>query len=67
MVANDLATITEYYYVDRVKSGKYYAIPKKLRTLIFKFEKILSVIERELDRKYFGIDYDKWKPANLLK
>ena len=58
VVAGDMAAIRECYYIDRVRSGEYYAVPKELKTLSFKFDEILLVIERELDRKYFGINYD---------
>lgn len=57
-VADNTATVTECYYVDRVKGGKYYAAPKMLKTLKFAMDRILDVIANELDRKYFGINYN---------
>ena len=48
--------IDKYYYIDRRKGNKYYAIPKKMSTLDFEYSDLLLVFERELDRKYYGVE-----------
>lgn len=48
--------ITECYYVDRIKEGQYYAVPKRLVTLTFPYGDILSVIKTELDKDFPGIE-----------
>lgn len=58
MILNGAVTVTNYYYIDREKCGNYYAIPKKLKTVNFKLNEMLAVIAGELDRKYYGIDFN---------
>ena len=48
--------IKQCYYLDRIRGGEYYAVPKKLVTRSFDYSKMLHVIAAELDRKYYGID-----------
>lgn len=50
------ASIIECYYLDRVRSGEYYASPQKLVTRDFSYNEMLDVIASELDRKYFGAE-----------
>jgi len=45
------------YYIDRVRSGEYYAAPQKLTTRIFTDNEILSVVSTQLDRYYFGLEF----------
>lgn len=49
--------VRECYYLDRIRSGKYYAAPQKLVTREFKQSDIINVIATELDRQYYGIEY----------
>ena len=44
------------YYLDRVTHGRYETIPKKFKTHIFSYDDLLSIIERDLDRTYYGIE-----------
>lgn len=48
--------ITSYYYIDRIRGGKYYAVPQKLITLDFNYSNILTIIRQELDRQYSGVE-----------
>ena len=48
--------IAECYYVDRVRNGKFYAVPQKLISKTFTYNELLTVIEHELNRKYYGIE-----------
>lgn len=54
--SNNILSVINCYYLDRIKGGKYYSSPKKLITTNFGFNEILDVIASELDRKYFGIE-----------
>lgn len=49
-------SIRQCYYIDRIRSGKYYSAPKKLITKHFHYSDMLKVIANELDRKYYDID-----------
>lgn len=51
--------ITDHYYVDRIRGGKYYAVPQKLVTKACAVKSLLNVISSELDRAYFGIEYSR--------
>lgn len=53
---SDTITINQCYYLDRIRGGEYYAVPKRLVTLSFNYADLLHVIATELDRKYYGID-----------
>lgn len=54
-------TVTDCFYTDRNQgregAARYSARPKKLRTLQFTTDKLLSVIEAELDKKFYGVEY----------
>ena len=49
--------VRECYYLDRIRSGKYYKSPLKLITRGFAKNDILRVVTTELDRAYYGIEY----------
>ena len=51
--------ITDHCYVDRLRSGKYYAVPKKFVTMECAVSSLLSIIASELDRTYYGINYSR--------
>lgn len=54
-------TITDCFYTDRNQgregAARYKARPKKLRTLQFPAENLLAVIEAELDKKFYGVEF----------
>ena len=50
--SEDRYKVIDCYYIDRIRNGKYYASPKKLKTRSLTNKNILSVIANELDRKY---------------
>ena len=54
-INNGACHITDCYYIDRFE--REVIRPLKLKTYNFKTKKILDVIEQELDRKYYGIDF----------
>lgn len=58
-IQNDNCAITEFNYVDRIRGGKYYAVPQKLVTKACAVKSLLNVISSELDRAYFGIEYSR--------
>ena len=53
---NESVHIKHCYYLDRVKGGEYYTVPKKLITLNFRYDEICNIISTELDKKYYGIE-----------
>lgn len=69
--SNDGGRIANCYYVDRFKAGEYYSVPKALKTTTFTADKLLSVIEEELDRKFYDISLDYRlggkSPAEFIK
>lgn len=50
-------TVMECYYIDRVKSVKYYAVPSKQQTKCCHVDKLLEVVSSELDRQYYGFEF----------
>ena len=54
-------TITDCFYTDRNQgregAARYKARPQKLRTLQFPAENLLAVIEAELDKKFYGVEF----------
>lgn len=62
-------TITDCFYIDRNqhRTGKkrYSSKPLKLRTCECSSDKLLEVIESELDKKFYGIEYNKDQSADL--
>ena len=59
VISNGQCEILQCFYVDRNRSGndRYRSVPKKLKTVRFPVSKLLSVIEAELDKKFFGMEY----------
>ena len=47
---NNSLSVTNCYYLDRIRGRAYYASPQKLVTRDFRFNEILDVIASELDR-----------------
>jgi hypothetical protein len=62
-------TITDCLYIDRnqgrVGAARYSSKPKKLRTLQFPAKNLLAVIEAELDKKFYGVEFAKTGQADL--
>ncbi len=54
---NEKFIVKECYYIDRIRSGKYYAAPQKLITREFDKNEILDIVATQLDRLYYGIKY----------
>lgn len=70
MAVNDsICTITACFYTDRNQgragAARYSSKPKKLRTLQFPTENLLAVIEAELDKKFYGVEFIETEQANL--
>ena len=61
--------ITDCFYTDRShgKAGavSYYARPKLLRTLTFPTENLLNVMEDELDKHFYGVEFVRSATAEL--
>lgn len=68
-VNGSVCNIQDCFYIDRNqgRSGKarYSAKPKKLRTLQFPVENLLSVIAAELDKQFYGVEYVETDQAGL--
>lgn len=68
-IGNAGCAITDCFYIDRNqgKTGaiRYSSKPKKLRTFQFPTDKLLSVIETELDKKFYGVEYVQTDQAGL--
>lgn len=64
-INGNICTIKECFYIDRNQGKKgdarFSAKPKKLRTLEISINNLLSVIETELDKKFYGIEFIKSK------
>lgn len=62
-------TITNCFYTDRNKGRagveRYSSKPLKLKTFQFPADNLLSVIETELDRKFYGVEFVKNDHAEL--
>lgn len=60
-IEGSACTITDCFYTDRNQGrtgeARYSARPKKLQTLQFPTADLLSVVEAELDRKFFGVEF----------
>lgn len=50
-------TVMECHYIDRVKSGKFYAVPSKQQTKCCHVDELLEVVSSELDRQYYGLEF----------
>ncbi len=68
-IAGSRAYIANCFYTDRNQSrtgkARFSARPKKLQTLHFAVENLLSVIESELDRKFYGVEFIETGQASL--
>ena len=68
-VNSSICTITDCFYTDRNQgregAARYKARPKKLRTLQFPVENLLAVIEAELDKKFYDVEFMETEQANL--
>lgn len=53
----DVINIIQCCYIDRVKSGKYYAVPSKQQTKRCNADELLEVVSSELDRRYYGLEF----------
>ena len=62
-------TITDCFYTDRNQgrtgAAHYSSKPKKLRTFQFPAENLLAVIEAELDKKFYGVEFVETEQTNL--
>ena len=68
-IKGPFCTITDCFYLDRnqVKAGaaRYSAKPKKLCTFTFPTDELLKVIEAELDKHFFGVNFVQSNKAEL--
>ncbi len=68
-VSDDRCTITDCFYIDRNQNrigfDRYSSKPLKLKTFEFPTDKLLCVIEEELDKKFYGIEYISDKTYDL--
>ena len=68
-INDSICTIRDCFYIDRNQGregeARYKAKPKKLRTLQFPVEDLLVVIEAELDKKFYGVEFVETGQANL--
>jgi len=64
-----ICTITDCFYTDRNQgrggATRYSARPKKLRTLQFPAEDLMAVLEAELDKKCYGVEFVETGQASL--
>lgn len=62
-------SIRDCFYIDRNQgregAARYKARPKKLRTLQFPTENLLAVIEAELDKKFYSVEFVETRQADL--
>ena len=62
-------TITNCFYTDRNQgkpgAARYSSKPLKLKTFRFPIDSLLSVIEAELDRKFYGVEFIRTDYADL--
>ncbi len=68
-VNDSYCIITDCFYTDRNKgrvvSKRYSSKPLKLKTFQFSSDNLLSVIEAELDRKFYGVEFVRSDNADL--
>jgi len=68
-VNGDDCTITDCFYIDRNQgragAARYSSKPLKLRTFQFPTDGLLSVIEAELDKKFYGLEFIQNDNADL--
>jgi len=62
-------TVTDCFYIDRNQNktgeNRYSSKPLKLHTFHFSINDLLSVIEAELDKKFYGVEYIQNENAGL--
>lgn len=62
-------SIMECFYVDRNQgrtgADRFRSKPKKLQTLQFKVDELLTVIEGELDKKFYGAKFEQTENASF--
>ena len=62
-------TITDCFYIDRNQgrtgAARYSAKPLKLQTFQFPADSLLSVIESELDKKFYGVEFVQTDSSEL--
>ena len=58
-----ICTISDCFYIDRNQGregqARYSSRPKNLLTLQFPIDDLLSVIESELDKKFYGVEFEQ--------
>lgn len=68
-ITKEQYVITDCFYIDRNQSRcgaeRYSARPKMLQTVCFRKDDLLSVIEAELDRKFYGVQFVHTDQADL--
>jgi hypothetical protein len=66
-INDSICTIRDCFYIDRNqgREGEARYKAKKLRTLQFPVEDLLVVIEAELDKKFYGVEFVETGQANL--
>lgn len=68
-ITDSLYRITDCFYIDREQgiAGTEHcrSVPLKLQTLTFPPDKLLEVIEAELDKKFYGVNFVQNETANL--
>lgn len=66
---DSLCTITDCFYIDRERgiagTEHFRSVPLKLQTLTFPPDKLLEVIEEELDKKFYGVSFVQNETADL--
>ena len=62
-----VSTITDCYYLDRNQKriGETPCRPKKLKTFQFPTEDLLSIVQNELDKYFYGVEYACTETAKL--
>lgn len=68
-ITDSLCMITSCFYIDRERgiAGTEHcrSVPLKLQTLTFPPDKLLQVIEAELDKKFYGVNFVQNETADL--
>lgn len=68
-IYDEQCTITDCFYIDRnqhrIGKDRYNSKPLKLRTFEFSSDRLLEVIEAELDKKFYSIEYIGDQSADL--
>jgi len=68
-IADEIYVITDCFYIDRNQNRtgaeRYSAKPRMLQTMNFHKDALLSIIEEELDKKFYGIQFMQTDQAEL--